>query len=246
MLYGYCRISTQKQSIERQIRNILSEYPTAEIKQEVFTGTKLYGREVWNDLYKKLQQGDTVVFDSVSRMSRNATEGYNLYMELFNKGINLVFLKEHYIDTEVYRKSIKQIDLTGEDVDDILIGINKYLFRLAEKQIVIAFEQAEKEVSDLQQRTKEGLRTAKENGIQLGQKQGAKLNVKKSEPIKEIIKRKSKDFGGYCSDIDVMSILANSTVKIIQNGNTVEVSAKLSRNTYYKYKREIAEELSKV
>ena len=244
MLYGYCRISTQKQSIERQIRNILAEYPTAEIKQEVFTGTKLYGREVWNDLYKKLKQGDTIVFDSVSRMSRNATEGYNLYMELFNKGINLVFLKEHYIDTEVYKKSIRQINLTGEDVDDILIGVNKYLFKLAEKQIKIAFQQSEKEVNDLRQRTKEGLCTAKENGIHLGQKQGAKLNVKKSVPIKEIIKKKSKDFGGHCSDIDVMSILANSTVKIIQNGNTVEVSAKLSRNTYYKYKRAITEELN--
>ena len=245
MLYGYCRISTQKQSIERQIRNILAEYPTAEIKQEVFTGTKLYGREVWNDLYKKLKQGDTIVFDSVSRMSRNATEGYNLYMELFNKGINLVFLKEHYIDTEVYKKSIRQINLTGEDVDDILIGVNKYLFKLAEKQIKIAFQQSEKEVNDLRQRTKEGLFTAKENGIHLGQKQGAKLNVKKSVPIKEIIKKKSKDFGGHCSDIDVMSILANSTVKIIQNGNPVEVSAKLSRNTYYKYKKEITAELNK-
>ena len=30
-IYGYCRISTAKQSIDRQIRNIKAEYPTAHI-----------------------------------------------------------------------------------------------------------------------------------------------------------------------------------------------------------------------
>ena len=44
-VYGYCRISTKKQSIDRQIRNILAECPTAEIRQEIYTGTKFQGRE---------------------------------------------------------------------------------------------------------------------------------------------------------------------------------------------------------
>ncbi len=34
--------------------------------------------------------GDTIIFDSVSRMSRDSEEGYNLYEELFDKGIELV------------------------------------------------------------------------------------------------------------------------------------------------------------
>ena len=91
MIYGYCRISTKKQSIDRQIRNIKAEYPTAIIVTESFTGTKL-DRPEWNKLRKKLKPNDTVVFDEVSRMSRNATEGFALYQELFNEGINLVFL----------------------------------------------------------------------------------------------------------------------------------------------------------
>lgn len=41
MIYGYCRISTRKQSIERQIRNIKAEFPDAVIIQETYTGTKL-------------------------------------------------------------------------------------------------------------------------------------------------------------------------------------------------------------
>ena len=45
MKYGYCRISTQTQNIERQVRNILTAYPDARIFQEVYSGTTFQGRE---------------------------------------------------------------------------------------------------------------------------------------------------------------------------------------------------------
>ena len=48
-IYGYCRISTIKQSIERQHRNILDLYPNAIIVDEVFTGTKVEGRRELNN-----------------------------------------------------------------------------------------------------------------------------------------------------------------------------------------------------
>ena len=64
-MYGYCRISQKKQSIERQIRNIKNEYPDAVIIEEAFTGTKI-DRPEWNKLYKKAKSGDTIIFDSVS------------------------------------------------------------------------------------------------------------------------------------------------------------------------------------
>ena len=52
-VYGYCRISTKQQSIERQIRNIKAKYQNAIIIEEVYTGTKLQERSEWNKLYKK-------------------------------------------------------------------------------------------------------------------------------------------------------------------------------------------------
>ena len=82
-IYGYCRISTAKQSIDRQIRNIKAEYPTAHIVQEAYTGTSIF-RPEWMKLYRVLKAGDTVVFDSVSRMSRNAEEGFALYEDLYH------------------------------------------------------------------------------------------------------------------------------------------------------------------
>lgn len=219
--YGYVRISTRKQSIERQIRNIRKIYPEAVIVQEVFTGTSLERKE-WNKLISKVKAGDTIVFDSVSRMSRNAEEGFNIYNELFSNDIELIFLKEPHINTSTYKKAMQNnIELTGTNVDYILEGINRYLLALAEEQIKIAFEQSEKEVMDLRQRTKEGIETAKLNGKQIGMKKGAKLTTKKSIQAKEIIKKYSKDFEGTLPDKEVMKL------------------AEVSRNSFYKYKKEL-------
>lgn len=239
-VYGYCRISTPHQNIERQIRNIESAFPDAIVIKEVYSGTS-QDRPEWNKLLKVLKDKDTIVFDSVSRMSRNAEEGFNEYQDLYSKGINLFFLKEPHINTDTYKLALnKQVDLTGDKVDYILEGVNRYLMELAKEQIRLAFEQSEKEVEDLHQRTKEGIETARRNGKQIGQKRGNKLFIKKEEPIKAIIKDKSKDFNGYNSDIEVMAILAASTIKIEdEKHNTREISAAVSRNTYYKYKKEI-------
>lgn len=223
--YGYCRISTRKQSIDRQKRNIKAAYPNAILIEETYTGTKI-DRKEWNKLIRKVVAGDTIIFDSVSRMSRNADEGYTTYEDLFYKGVNLVFLKEPHINTDTFKKALESnIQLTGSNVDYILEGINKYLMALAKEQIRLAFEQSEKEVADLHQRTREGIETARLNGKQIGQKQGAKLITKKSIQAKETILKHSIDFNGGLNDNEVMKL------------------ADLSRNTYYKYKRELKEQL---
>ena len=222
MIYGYCRISTAKQSIDRQIRNIKSYCPEAVIVEEVFTGTKVIERKKLKQLIKTVVDGDTIVFDSVSRMSRNAEEGFILYELLFNRGVNLVFLKEQHINTDTYKNTLaSSVPLTGTNVDFILEGINKYLLALAKEQIRLAFEQAEKEVQDLRQRTREGLITAKLNGKQVGCLKGTKLTTKKSIVAKEQIRKYSKDFRGTLKDTEVMKLIG------------------ISRNSYYKYKREL-------
>ena len=224
-LYGYCRISREKQSIERQIRNILKLFPTAIIIEEVYTRTTL-NREKWQKLFKTVKEGDVIVFDSVSRMCGNAEEGFKAYEELFYRGVTLIFVKEPHINTDVYKSALaKQIELTGTNVDYIIEGVNKFLMALAKEQIRIAFEQAEKEVTDLHQRTKEGIETARLNGKQIGQPKGAKLVTKKETLAKEIILKHSVDFNGTLKDEDVITL------------------AKVSRNSYYKYKKELKEEV---
>lgn len=223
MLYGYARISKPKQSIERQIRNIKAKYPDALIVDEAYTGTTT-SRPKWQKLYSGVKEGDTIVFDSVSRMSRNAEEGFKDYEALYNRGVELIFLKEPLINTATFKNALaSSIPLTGTNVDYILEGVNRFLMELAREQIRLAFEQAEKEVADLHQRTREGIETARLNGKQIGQVAGAKLTTKKSIEAKKAIQKYSKDFGGSLSDCD--------TIKLIG----------ISRNSYYKYKREMFE-----
>ena len=224
MVYGYCRISTPKQSIERQIRNIRENYPDALIVEEIFTRTSLRRKE-WQKLFRKVNVGDTIIFDSVSRMSGNAEEGFAAYEALYNRGVHLVFLKEPHINTDTYQKALENnIQLTGSNVDYILQGINQYLMALAKEQIRLAFELSEKEVADLRQRTKEGIETARLNGKQIGQQSGKKLTTKKSIEMKAKIRKMARAFGGNMSDKEVIETL------------------KIARNTYYKYKRELAEQ----
>lgn len=220
--YGYARISTPKQNIDRQVRNILASHPRAYIVKEVYTGTKFQGRKELDKLLNKATAGDTIIFDSVSRMSRNAEEGFVMYEKLFNQGINLVFLKEPHINTDTYKKALQGgIPTTGTNVDFILDGINKYLLALAKEQIKLAFDQAEKEILDLHQRTAEGIETARLAGKQIGQKPGIKLTTKKSVAAKDIIQKHNKSFGGSLNDVETIR------------------QAGISRKTFYKYKREL-------
>lgn len=224
MIYGYVRISTKKQVITRQIANILKIYPEAKIYQEIFTGVTS-NRPEWNKLKKIVKKGDTIIFDSVSRMSRNAMEGIEEYFNFFEKGIELIFLKEQYINTELYKEQLKlnkNLSVEDKDLNDTIIkGIREYLIKLAEKQIIIAFNQSEKEVQDLRERTKEALRERKRQGIVLGMKKGTTFETKKSKEMKVQIEKLSRHFNGNLKDSEVISLL------------------KLSRGTYYKYKKEI-------
>ena len=135
-IYGYCRISQKKQNIERQVRNILNVYPTAIIIREAFTGRKIEGRKEWEKIYRTVRNGDMIVFDSVSRFSRNAEEGFELYQDLYNKDVDLVFLKEPQINTETFKRALdRAIPMTGTNVDYILDGINKFLLELSKVRL---------------------------------------------------------------------------------------------------------------
>ena len=221
MIYGYARVSTPQQNIERQIRNIKDRYPEAVIVAEAFTGTT-NERPKWQRLGATVKPGDMIVFDSVSRMSRDAAEGYAAYEQLFTQGVELVFLREPMIDTAAFRRALAaSVPLTGGNIDLILQGINAFLMELAREQIKIAFAQAEKEVNDLHQRTREGIETARLAGKQIGRAAGARIETKKAREAKEKILQHSQTFGGSLNDVDMCTL------------------AGISRNTLYKYKREL-------
>ena len=148
-----------------------------------------------------------------------------MYKELFNLGIELVFLKEQHISTSTYRTAISNsIELTGNTIADIYIqATNTVLMMLAEEQIRLAFIQSEKEVQDLRDRTREGIVTAKLNGKQVGRMKGSRIQTKKSIECKRKIMKYSRKFNGTLADTD--------TIKLLN----------ISRNSFYKYCRELKE-----
>lgn len=228
-VYGYARVSTKHQSISRQIDNLKKVDSSIIIFQEAYTGTKM-DRPIWNKLMKIVKEGDTIVFDEVSRMSRDAEEGFEAYKDLYNRGISLQFIKESTLNTDNFRNaSTKSIEVnvsTGsKPIDEFVSGnlelINNLLLGLAEEQIQSAFMTAQHEVDFLHQRTSEGVLRAKAEGKQIGPKKGSKLITKKSIEAKKKIREYSKDFDGSLSDGDVIKLVG------------------ISRNSYYKYKGEM-------
>lgn len=218
-IYGYARVSTEHQRLTRQLKNIKEYAPGAIIYKEHWTGTK-NDRPAWIALKARVKEGDTIIFDSVSRMSRNAAEGVADYMDLYKRGVSLEFLKEPTINTSQY-KAVTQVAMTDTDADLILEGVNKYLLRLAENQIKTAFEIAQKEVDDLHIRISEGIANSDKKP---GPVKGTTITTAKETETIKIIAEYHKDFGGSLTDAQCMKL------------------AGCCRNSYYKYKRKMSAE----
>lgn len=248
-IYGYCRVSTKSQVLDRQEDTIKELYPDAILIKDNTTGRN-FDRPGWMKLMKAVKPGETIVFDEVSRMSRDAEEGFEIYQELFQKGINLIFISEPHINTDVYRKAgEKQIEINlesgSEPIDKFGNGmvtlVNELLLDLAKEQIRLAFEKSQSEVDYNSRRTSNALKKKQERNEelkilypdnyqdqpdfrQIGQPKGAKLTTKKSIEAKKIIKKHSKDFNGTLTDPEVIKLCG------------------IARGSYYKYKRELRAE----
>ena len=228
IMIGYARISTPSQSITRQIRNIKAIYPNCAVIEEIYTGTKL-DRPKWEKIMRLCKRGkvNTIVFDSVSRMSRSKQEGSQLYLELFRRGIRLIFLKEPFINTDEYKKAMaKQINIKLDINDKATTQLMRGIFNSLNKYFVeLAFEQAEKEVEDLRQRTREGLISARLRGAQIGRKKGTIVVTKKSLKCKRIIRKNFKAFDGNLNCADTIKLCGN-----------------IARSTFYRYVNQMLDE----
>lgn len=230
-IYGYVRVSTVNQKTLRQIDNIKSYNSDAIIREEKQSGKDIENRTVFKKLLSDVRSGDTIIFDEVSRMSRNAAEGYELYMNLMEHGINLIFLKEHHIDTDEYKRRtenhIQKIESQNDNISKLINGILDLVAEFEKENlkdnIRLAFEQAEHERLFLIKRVTEGKdKSEKHQGRPIG---STNQKTDKADHIKKIIREQSKDFEGKFSDAKIMREYLH-----------------IARNTYYKYKREMLAE----
>ena len=234
LIVGYARVSTEKQKLDRQIANLKEKYPDIVIVSEIYTGST-DNRPKWRKLMRQCRAGNVkkLVFDEVSRFSRNAEEAIVEYKELYNLGIELEFLKEPHINSNVYRQATeRRIDISTESMDNdtanlistVIDGLNDYLMAVAEKQIYLAFERAQKERELLSKRTSEGLKRAKLMGSKVGRQSGEKLVTRKSKRAKRIIRKHYQLFGGELTATQCFHI------------------AGITKSTFYRYLEEMRKE----
>lgn len=241
LTYGYMRISTKHQDISRQRVNILKTYPAAIIYEETHSGGDYSGCIELDKLLKIVKPGDTIVFDSVSRFSRDNISGPQEYKRLFMDGVNLVFLNEPYINTDNYRKALDiAIPRTGTFVDPILKGVEEALLQLAEKQVQDAFDQANKELLDIRSRTSQALQKKIAENRNLPDDQKIRIGTQKGDTFttkKKLIAIRRIQEGiekGY-PDETIMNNIAGDLKKQLPDSKCKDIS----RNTYYNYKREL-------
>ena len=152
MIYGYIRVSSDKQTVENQrfeINNFCSRN-TMDIDgwiEETISGTKSYNKRELGKLLKRVQKDDLIICAELSRLGRNLF----MIMEI----LNICMTKECRVWT------IKDNYRLGEDIQSKVLA---FAFGLS----------AEIERNLISQRTKEALARKKAEGVILGRPQGRK------------------------------------------------------------------------
>jgi len=151
MIFGYARVSTQEQNLDRQISE-LEKFGVDEIVTEKVTGTK-FDRPELNRLMDKLRKGDVLVFTDLTRLSRSTKDLFILAELLQEKGVDMRSIKESWVDTTTPQ---------GRFLFTITAGISQF-----ERDLI-------------SQRTKEGLASARARGRLGGRKPKLDLKDKKA------------------------------------------------------------------
>lgn len=157
-IYNYQRISTKestdKQSFNRQEKSLQAYAESNNIEylltfKDDCSGSS-FDRPQWNKLEKLLQKGDTVIFKEISRFTRQANEGYTKFMELMNKGINLIFIDNMTVSTDYIKKLCNVASEQDLVAKTALEGIIKLL-------LIVELDRVQQEREIIVKRIKQGI-----------------------------------------------------------------------------------------
>ncbi|MBE6002480.1 MAG: recombinase family protein [Lachnospiraceae bacterium] len=149
-IYGYARISTKEQNLDRQIdafmvRGIKEKYVFIDRESG-----KDFNRVQYKRMIKRIKCGDCIVFKSIDRMGRNYGEILEQWRIITKeKGAHIEILDMPLLNTTTEKEG-----LTGMFIADLVLQILAYV--------------AETERTFIKQRQKEGIVAAKSRGIQFG------------------------------------------------------------------------------
>ena len=168
MVYGYIRVSTDKQDYENQKHGILEYLNKTKLGHCEFVEETISSRKKLEDrdlsrLINNLKEGDILVTSELSRLGRSILEIMSIFQTLTEKGVQTHIIKGGFV--------------IGDPDNKIQSSVLVFAFGLS----------AEIERELISQRTKEALAQRKAKGVKLGRKKGAKVASKLDGKEREII-----------------------------------------------------------
>ncbi len=157
MIYGYIRVSTDRQTVENQ-RFEINQFCERSVMvvdkwiEETISGAKTVGERKLGSLLKKMKRGDILICSELSRLGRNLLMIMGILNECMNRDIQVWTIKDNY--------------RLGSDINSKVLA---FAFGLS----------AEIERNLISQRTKEALARRRAEGVILGRPKGSKSKVRK-------------------------------------------------------------------
>ena len=150
MNYGYARVSTIAQNLDRQLDEF---HKVGLLDKNIYTDKesgKDFNRTNYKRLCRKLKPGDVLFIKSIDRLGRN----YNMVLDEWRiltkeKGIDIVVIDMPLLDTRIEGKN-----LVGKFIADVVLQVLSFV--------------AENERETMKQRQAEGIRMAKLRGVKFG------------------------------------------------------------------------------
>ena len=157
------RFSRQETALARWAKENGIEIPDRRIYKDDASG-KSFDRKSWQELMEDVGPGDTIVMKDICRFTRECEAGYKTYMELLNKGVELVFLDNPTLST-AYIKSMMAV---AEKQENRIA--KKTLENTIELLLLVELDRAEQERLITVQRIKDGIKaSSKPSGRKPGQ-----------------------------------------------------------------------------
>ena len=170
MIYGYIRVSTEKQTTEVQKYEINKYCERNEMKvdtwiDETISGAKDLKKRKINSMLRKLVKGDIIICTEISRLGRSMQIIWRIMDICLTKGVTIISLKENYV-------------LKDNPMSKFILSVYSYA--------------AETERLLISERTKEGMAARKRDGVILGRPKGSVSKCLKLDRVREELERDLK------------------------------------------------------
>lgn len=202
---GKQKFTRQEQAIARWSKENNTEIPERRIYRDDASG-KSFDRPAWRELESDVAEGDTIVFKDICRFTREYENGFDKYMTLLNKGVNLIFIDNPTVSTAYIKSMMEVADKQSNRI------AKKSLKDTIELLLLVELDRAEKEREITVQRIRDGIAASeKKSGRPKGKLD--KMTAELEADLKYYVSQSVADRTMTAADLMRKHNLSRNTVK---------------------------------